>query len=112
MYHSFFIHSSVNGHLGYFPTLAIVNGAAMNHCEYMCFSIMVFSGYMPSGIVGLMVILFPVFKGISILLSIVAVSIYIPANSARVNPALSCSKLLALPITHTASQDVERLFYE
>ena len=37
MYHSLFIHSSVNGHLGYFPTLATVNGAAMNHCEYMCF---------------------------------------------------------------------------
>ena len=69
--------------------------------------------YAQSGIVGLMVILVPVFKGISILLSIVAVSIYIPTNSARVNPALSCSKLLALPITHTASQDtVERLFYE
>ena len=30
MYHIFFIHSSVNGHLGYFHALAIVNSAAMN----------------------------------------------------------------------------------
>ena len=30
MYHKFFIHSSVNGHLGYLHSLAIVNSAAMN----------------------------------------------------------------------------------
>ena len=30
MYHIFIIHSSVNGHLGYFCVLAIVNSAAMN----------------------------------------------------------------------------------
>ena len=30
MYHIFFIHSSVDGPIGCFPVLAIVNSAAMN----------------------------------------------------------------------------------
>ena len=30
MYNIFFIHSSADGHLGYFQVLAIVNSAAMN----------------------------------------------------------------------------------
>ena len=30
MYHIFFIHLPVNGYLGYFHVLAVVNGAAMN----------------------------------------------------------------------------------
>ena len=54
MYHNFFIHSSVDGHLGCFHVLAIVNNAAMNIGESVSFSVMVFSGYMPSSrIVGL-----------------------------------------------------------
>ena len=53
MYHSFFIHSSVNGHLGCFHVLAIVNNAAMNNEIHVSFSILVFSGYMSrSGIAG------------------------------------------------------------
>ena len=52
-YHNFFIHSSVNGHLGCFHVLAIINSVAMNTGIHVYFSIMVFSGYMPSsGIVG------------------------------------------------------------
>ena len=46
MYHSFFIHSSVNGHLGCFHVLAIVNSAAMNIGVHVSFSVWVSSGYM------------------------------------------------------------------
>ena len=53
MYHNFFIRSSVDGHLGCFHDLAIVNSAAMNIGMHVSFSIIVFSGYMPSsGIAG------------------------------------------------------------
>ena len=53
MYHNFFIHSSVNGHLGCLHVLAIVNSAAMNNGIHVSFSILVSSGYMPrSQIVG------------------------------------------------------------
>ena len=51
MYHSFIIHSSVDGHVGCFHVLAIVNSAVMNNGIYVSLSILVSSGYMPrSGI--------------------------------------------------------------
>ena len=51
MYDIFFIHSSVNGHLGCVHILPIENSAAMNSGVHVSFQIMVFSGYMPrSGI--------------------------------------------------------------
>ena len=54
MYHNFFIHSPVDGHLGCFHVLAIANNAAMNNGIHVSFSTLVSSGYMPrSGIDGL-----------------------------------------------------------
>ena len=51
MYHNFFIHSSVDGHLGCFHVLAVVNSAAMNNVIHVSLSILVSSGYRPrSGI--------------------------------------------------------------
>ena len=83
MYHNFFIHSSVHGHLCCFHVLAIVNSAAVNNGIHVSFSILVSSEYMPRNGIGHMVVLFLVFKEISIPSSIVAVSIYIPTNRAR-----------------------------
>ena len=53
MYHIFFTHSSVDGYLGCFHVLAIVNHVAMNIGVHISFQTMVFSRYMPrSGIAG------------------------------------------------------------
>ena len=53
IYHIFIIQSSVNGHLGYFHVLAIVNSAAVNMRVRVSFSRKLLSGYMPkSGIAG------------------------------------------------------------
>ena len=53
MYHNFFIHSTVDGHLGCFSVLAIVNGAAVNPGVHVSYSILVSTAYMPgSGIAG------------------------------------------------------------
>ena len=58
MYH-FFIHLSVNGNLGFFHVLAIINSAAKNNGIHVSFSILVSSGYMPrSGIAGSLTVLF------------------------------------------------------
>ena len=91
MYHTFFIHSSVDGHLGCFLVLAIVNSAAMTiGCMYL-FKLEFLSFLDICSVVGLlnhMVTLFYVFIGTSILFSIVAVPIYILSNSVGEVPFL------------------------
>ena len=48
MHHSFLIHSSVDGHLGCFLVLIIVNSIAVSHEVHMSFSVVVSSGNMHS----------------------------------------------------------------
>ena len=53
LYHNFFIHSSVGGHLGCFHVRAIETGVAVNNGIHLSLSILVSSGYVPrSGISG------------------------------------------------------------
>ena len=47
IHHIFLIHSSVDGHLGYFLVLAVVNSAAVNTGVHGSFWTVVFFGYMP-----------------------------------------------------------------
>ena len=52
MYHVFFIHSSVSGHLGWSHVLAIVNSAPVNTGVRVSFWNVFFSGYAQCHIVG------------------------------------------------------------
>ena len=84
MYHNFFIHSSVVGHLGCFYILPIVSTAATSIGMCVSFWNMVFFWYVPRvGLLDQMVVLFLVFSGISILFPIGHSSIYIPTDSVR-----------------------------
>ena len=72
-YHITFIHSSVDGHLGCFHVLATVNSATMNIGVHVPFRIeFCLDACLGVGLLDHMLTLFLVFKGSSILFSIMA----------------------------------------
>ena len=77
-------HSSVRGHLGGFPVLAVVSRAAVNIGVRVSFPVMVFSTYVPrSGSAGPRGVLFSVGSGPSTLFSIGAAPVPISTDSVR-----------------------------
>ena len=85
IYHIFFIYLSLDGHLGCFHVLAIVNTATMNTEVHVSFWIIVLFRYMPtSGIAGSYGNSILVFWDTSTLFSTMATPIYIPTNSVGV----------------------------
>ena len=85
VYHIFLIQSSVDGHLGCFPILALVKIVLLWTWGCMHVFALVFSFfpdiYPEVELLDHMVVLFLIFWGTSILSSIVAAPIYIPTNS-------------------------------
>ena len=86
--HIFFISLSISGHLGCLHVLVIVNSADMNigvACIFLEFCLYICPGV---GLLDHMVILFLVFREMSILFSMLVAPIYILTNSVRGFPFL------------------------
>ena len=90
MYHIFFIHSSVDGHLGCFHVLSIVKSAMMKTGVHVSFWVMFLSGYMNRmGLQGVIVALSLVFLRKLHIVFAVTVPVYIPTNSVGGFPSLN-----------------------
>ena len=79
-------HSSVDRHLGCFYILAIVNYASINIWVHVHFQITVFSSniYLRVELLNHMIVLYLVFKGDSILSSVIGAPIHIPTSNGKV----------------------------
>ena len=89
MYHSFSIHSSVNGHLGCFHVPAVINSDALNPGLHVSLLILVSLECMPSsGITGWYGSCILSYLRNPTLFSIEAVPVCIPTNSVRAFPFL------------------------
>ena len=100
IYHNSFIHSTIDGHLGSFHVLAIINSSAMNFEVHISFQT-VFPEYTPGvWLLYHILALLLVIKRASILLSIVVVPVYIPTNSVERVPFSPC------PIYHLLSAEI------
>ena len=85
-HHIFFIHSSIDGHLGSFHTLAIVASAAINMgcvCSFETAHLYPVDKCLVVQLLGHRVVLFLVFWGTSILFSRVAAPACIPTNNVK-----------------------------
>ena len=82
MYHIFLIHLSVDGHLGCFYVLAIVDSVAVNIRVHIIFEWKFCPDICPGvGLLDYMVVLYLVFWGAPIMSYIVVVPVYIPTHS-------------------------------